>query len=280
MLAGIWSRTSAKDLQLPQSARLSLGCEGPPIWMQRYRGEGGRIDHSFLYSDPLGAARYIDLVRSARVMPVREAADAILQHGSIPMAVSRARSRKCSARECFGLSALANSKMSQQTLMVKLSIELFLVDSSMSLLSEGYELATEQLASFSIPICAIEGDFNRLPTFSDMFSARGPRRKVFTLLGYTVGNLDNELAFLRDCLICANRGDLLLIDAVLRHDDEKDVQASLKHDPMAKILAAGGTVKTNRLVSFLAGPVARHYGEDALTTPNPTCPLFSGLRDR
>ena len=144
------------------------------------------------------------------------------------------------------------------------SIEFYLVDSSMNLLSEAYELATEQLASFSIPVCAIEGDFNRLPTFSDMFSARGPRRKVFTLLGYTVGNLDNELAFLRDCLIGTNRGDLLLIDFVLRDDDGKDVQASLKHDPMAKILASGGTVKTNKLLAFLAGPVTRHYGENSL----------------
>lgn len=226
------------------------------------RGEGGRIDHSFLYSDPLGAARYIDLVRSARVMPVREAADAILQHGSIPMAVIALGAGNAQQESALA-SALANAKIPADV-DGEASIELFLVDSSISLLSEGYELATEQLASFSIPICAIEGDFNRLPTFSDMFSARGPRRKVFTLLGYTVGNLDNELTFLRDCLICANRGDLLLIDAVLRHDEERDVQASLKHDPMAKILAAGGTVKTNRLVSFLAGPVARHYGEDSL----------------
>ena len=195
-------------------------------------------------------------------MPVREAADAILQHGSIPMAVIALGAGNAQQESALA-SALANAKIPADV-DGEASIELFLVDSSISLLSEGYELATEQLASFSIPICAIEGDFNRLPTFSDMFSARGPRRKVFTLLGYTVGNLDNELTFLRDCLICANRGDLLLIDAVLRHDEERDVQASLKHDPMAKILAAGGTVKTNRLVSFLAGPVARHYGEDSL----------------
>jgi len=226
------------------------------------RGEGGRIDHSFLYSDPLGAARYVDLIRSARVMPVREAASAILDHASLPMSVV-ALGAGNAQQETGLVSALARSRIPPD-IDGEPSIEFFLVDSSVSLLTEGYELATEQLASFSIPVCAIEGDFNRLPTFSDMFSARGPRRKLFTLLGYTVGNLDNELAFLRDCLICANRGDLLLIDFVLRDDDGKDVQASLKHDPMAGILASGGTVKTNKLVAFLAGPVARHYGEDTV----------------
>ena len=226
------------------------------------RGAGGRIDHSFLYADPLGASRYIDLVRTGRAMPLHEVASAILSHGHVPLSVV-ALGAGSAQQETALVESLVRTGLPPD-IEGEPSIELYLVDTSSCLLSEGYEFASEQLATHSIPVCAIEGDFTRLPTFSEIFSPRGPRRKVFTLLGYTVGNLDNELTFLRDGLLSATRGDFLLIDFVMREAGEKDAQASLKHDPMTKILAAGGTVKTNKLLAFLAGPVSRHYGEDGL----------------
>ena len=66
------------------------------------------------------------------------------------------------------------------------SIEVFLIDTSLCLLSDGYNYAVSHLSREGIPVTAVEGDFMRLQTFSDRFAPRAPRRKLFTLLGFTL----------------------------------------------------------------------------------------------
>jgi transcriptional regulator with XRE-family HTH domain len=226
------------------------------------RGAGGRIDQSFLYSDALGAHRYMEIAQNYRGLPVKHAATSILAQTQDALTVvalgsGHARHETALVEHLVrpGLSDVAGEP----------SIELYLIDASVCMISEGYRYASEQLGRHGIPITAIEGDFIRLPTFSDCFSSRGPRRKLFTLLGFTVGNLDNEITFLRESLMGAVRGDFLLVDYLVADRSFANIEEVIANDPVSRILASGGTITTSRFLAFLAGPVSRHYGEDVLT---------------
>lgn len=226
------------------------------------RGEGGKIDHSFLYFDPAGAALYEEVSRVPEPRPLAEAAVEILSQFKEPLSVVALGSGMAHIETTL-VECLVRPESSPD-LDGEPAIDLYLVDSSACLLGEGHRHAAQRLACHSVPVVAIEGDFRKLPTFSEMFAPRGPRRKLFVLLGYTIGNLDNELSFLRESLLCATRGDLMLFDFGTQIDKSKNPGSALKSEPGAKVIQAGGTVTNNKWLAFLAGPVSRVYGEHGL----------------
>lgn len=90
---------------------------------------------------------------------------------------------------------------------------LVLLDISNVLLVIAVQHATECLKrSHSVPCVAVLGDFRRLTDYNHLFAPDSPRRRVFTMFGYTFANLDNEVQFLRRSLSWASEGDLLLLD--------------------------------------------------------------------
>lgn len=226
------------------------------------RGAGGRIDHSFLYFDPMGAALYEEVSRSPEARPLKEAANMVASMCKEPVSVvalgSGLAHLETALTQHLVPSELANGIDAEPP------IELYLVDSSSSLLAVGFRHASNTLDCLSIPVVAIEGDFRRLSTFSETFAPRGPRRRLFTLLGYTLGNLDNEQSFLRESLLCANRGDFLLLDFGVQTSKLGGSSASLKNEPGWKVINAGGTVRNNHWLAFFAGPVTRHVGADGV----------------
>ncbi len=226
------------------------------------RGEGGKIDHGFLYFDPLGAALYEEVSRSPEARPLKEAAEAILTLCTEPLSVI-ALGAGLGHIEATLTEYLVRSDL-PAGFDGEPQIELFLVDCSAALLGEGHRHVSHRLDCHSVPVVAIEGDFRRLPTFSEMFAPRGPRRKLFTLLGYTLGNLDNELSFLRDSLLSASRGDLLLLDFGAQTGKLGSSAASLKNEPGAKVLQAGGTIRNNTWLAFIANPITRFYGTEGV----------------
>ena len=222
-------------------------------------GAGGHIDQSYLYSDPLNAQRYLEIARNYRGLPLTESSTAILQRCQDPLSVI-ALGCGHARHEAALIEQLVRKEPDLDS---EPSIECFLVDSSLSLLMEGYRYASEYLARYDVPITAVEGDFSELPSVSDCFQARGPRRKVFTLLGYTIANLDNEISFLRESLIVGTRGDFLLLDfCPAETPRRKDPARLVSEDPIGKLLASGATPRNNRHLAFLAGPVTRQYGDD------------------
>jgi transcriptional regulator with XRE-family HTH domain len=222
------------------------------------RGAGGPIDQSYLYADPIGAARYMEIAQTYRGLPVKEAAAAVRNAVTdsermtlIALGSGHARQESVFA-ESFLRSASSPGKLA-----------VFLVDSSICMLTEGYRYASEYLSHFDAPIVAVEGDFSNLPAISDSFGSGVPTRRIFTLLGYTIANLPNELSLLRDSLAStSSRGDFLLLDFCTA-PSTKSVSAKsiVAADPVARLLEAGATPRTNKLLAFLAGPVTRQYGE-------------------
>lgn len=223
------------------------------------RGAGGHIDQSFLYLDPLGAQRYMEIAQSYRGLPLKEAAASILTLTKEPITLvalgaGHARHESALAEDLIRADLVDDDGCP--------SVELVLVDSSAPMLSTGFRHASAQLGPHDIPISTIEGDFTSLPTFSDGFTGRAPRRKLFTLLGYTLGNMENELSFLRQALMPAVKGDLLLLDFLVSDTNSTDPKKIIVKDPVQKILSAGATARTNKMLGFLAGPVTRHFGEN------------------
>jgi uncharacterized SAM-dependent methyltransferase len=84
-------------------------------------------------------------------------------------------------------------------------------------------------------VCAIQGDFHHLARYTQLHytPARSHRRRIYTLLGGTVGNLENEPEFFRHSLVAAAPGDLLLLDFTLAVPDaatpEETLEARTRH---------------------------------------------------
>ena len=226
------------------------------------RGAGGRIDHCYLYSDPIGAMYYCDTYGADRGLPIEAAAAAVLDRTSDALSVV-ALGAGHARRETALIENLIRPGFTD--VHGESSIEVFLIDTSLCLLSDGYNYAVSRLSREGIPVTAVEGDFMRLQTFSDRFAPRAPRRKLFTLLGFTLGNVDNELTFLRDSFLCAARGDFLLLDFVNQKFEVTDRDRILAAEPIAKLLRAKTPIGSSKILAFLAGPVARLYGEAALS---------------
>lgn len=92
-------------------------------------------------------------------------------------------------------------------------LRLVLLDISNVLLVTAVQHATDCLRrSHSVPCVAVLGDFRRLTDYNHLFAPEGPRRRIFTMFGYTFANLDNEVQFLRRSLSWASEGDILVLD--------------------------------------------------------------------
>lgn len=241
-------------LSAPGYDPLKLGQEQATL----LHGCGGTIDQSMLYLDPYGAAQYALIAETYQGLPLKKAATQI-----------------ASCKEALSVIALGSGLARHETRLVESllklpafaasdepPLDLFLVDLSQPLLSAGYRHAYEALDRAGVPITAIEGDFRTLPGFMDFFEARGPRRNLVTMLGYTIGNFSNELAFVRDSLVGCRRGDMLLLDFGVGADDPASI------DPILNQSIPNRQRSTH--LAFLLNPVTRVYGFDAKIEVVPT----------
>lgn len=132
-------------------------------------------------------------------------------------------------------------------------IRVFLLDISHMLLTEGHSYAKEKLSTTGRPIIALHGNFHDLaqyPLFSsaDMRS----RTRVFTLLGCTLANLDNEVRFFRDTMNAAAPGDFFVADysnAVAPAEQPEQIR---ELDPPLQT----GVLETHK--SWLGGSILRY----------------------
>jgi transcriptional regulator with XRE-family HTH domain len=112
-------------------------------------------------------------------------------------------------------------------------IRLFLLDISHSLLTVGHANAREALGGSLKSILALHGNFHDLPKYP-LFSERDvrTRTRVFTMLGCTLANLDNEVRFFRDTMSSAAKGDFFIADftnVYASADDPEQIRAVDPH---------------------------------------------------
>lgn len=226
-------------------------------------GEGGSLEQSALYLDPLGAAAWCALIggrdyhtKFGLTFP-ETAARIHAQTKGAPLDVIALGCGDGRREVALTLALLDRSEQTPD-------LRLYLLDISQPLLSEAYLHAAANLdARRGVCVTAVQGNFHDLPRYGQLLY-RGPsshRRRVVTMLGGTFANLDNELRWVSDALSGFGPGDLFLCDLTRTYTDDREMLAGA--DPA---LRDGGAIAADSPASlFFAGPLRRyqHDGKPA-----------------
>jgi len=222
---------------------------------QQINGSGGAIEQTYVYLDPKSALDWIQLANSpSYVAAFRES----MPHSAIA---------KC-IREVLGPSALdlialgpgdakVEVKLVQHILdeIDRPSIRFYLLDASQPLLSRGFRHAVDTFNDDPrIFVCGIQGNFHHLPRYLQLHytPARSHRRRVYMMLGDTIGNLDNEPQFFQNAFSGAAPGDLLIFDAGYVFSESMDPAEIYRCDPALSKPVPDGHQR------WLGGPIQRY----------------------
>ncbi len=216
-------------------------------------GNGGYIDDTYKYLDPTGAGQWCALLRQA---------DFASLVSSVPVADVSAKLSALIGKAPLDIVGLGSGTGKQELLLSNgllskrhTNLRLILVDISQPLLTHAVSDATSFLSETrSVPIVAIVGDFHELPKYSFLLDGEGPRRRVICMFGYTFGNLENEIRFLRNSLSWVADGDYFLIDVRCTMAPVDRPAEILKRDP-----AFGSRPKWHdKTQEFITGPILKH----------------------
>ena len=135
-------------------------------------------------------------------------------------------------------------------------IELLLFDISQPLLTTAYQHALDTFGEQSaVHTLMVQGNFHDLASYPQVsyLPAKGRRRRIYTMLGYTLANLDNEPRFFQHSMAHACAGDFLLLDFQQRTTpataSEQDIRS---HDPALRVALP------KAYAEFLAAPIRTH----------------------
>jgi len=216
---------------------------------------GGGIEQTYCYLDHQSAADWCEHAGDARYVATYRAA--------MPLEDMAAKIVELEGNRPMDLIALGPGDGLVETRMAEALIDrlpedqrdmrFYLLDISLPLLSKSHRIAKDKLDSMrGVVVMAMQGNFHFLPYFEQLFYSPARRRRIFTMLGFTFGNLDNEEWFVRESLRAATIGDLLLVDFL--------VSLAPSSDP-AKIRACDPALTTQpreTLVRWLSGPFRRY----------------------
>ncbi len=105
------------------------------------------------------------------------------------------------------------------------SIRFYLLDASQPLLSYAFKHAVDTFSSDpNLFVCGLQGNFHHLPRYLQLHysPARSHRRRIYMMMGGTIGNLENEPSFFQNSFAGAAPGDLLLFDVSYPATDSMD----------------------------------------------------------
>jgi transcriptional regulator with XRE-family HTH domain len=226
------------------------------------QGEGGFIEQSHLYLDPMSAANWCalsgqeDYSRIAgQTTPLHLAAEEITKSIGPDEARLDIIGLGCGdgKREVHLIQHLLERRQYQE-------IRLFLIDISQPLLSCAHKYATEHLAEHpEVQVFALQGNFHELPRYTHIFrspSDAETRRRIFCMFGYTFGNLQNEVHFLRNSLLGYSPGDFLLLNVTLAVAPAHDAEQIHHTDSLLSGAIKG--VWKKRQDQWLSGPISRY----------------------
>ncbi|MCS6914587.1 MAG: L-histidine N(alpha)-methyltransferase [Myxococcales bacterium] len=221
-------------------------------------GRGGYVEQSYLYLDHLSAACWCaiadqeDYVAAQMGKPLDRAANQIL---------------KCVGGAGIDVIALGCGDGKAEVRLVQhlaervehSDLRFYLLDISQPLLSAAYKHAADTLADRrGVAIFAIQGNFHDLPRYTQLLYTphRAHRRRVVCMFGYTFGNLQNEILFVRNSLVGFAPGDLLLLDVGLCCAPADQPEEIMRRDPrLAGTLPSGWK---RRYEEWLSGPIWRY----------------------
>ncbi len=219
-------------------------------------GPGGHIEQTFAYLEHRSAIAYMALghdpnyvARYRAIYPLAELAKRV--------------STEC-GQTLLKVIALGPGdgnlevRFVQQLLseLTKPDIELLLFDISQPLLNAAYQHALDTFGEQSpVHTLLLHGNFHDLAMYPQISYAPaiGRRRRIYTMMGNTLANLDNEPRFLHHCMSHCQPGDFLILD-IRRRQAPLDASPEMirKSDPVL----LGPFPKAN--AEFLTTPIRMH----------------------
>lgn len=193
--------------------------------IEAVNGPGGKVEQTFVYLDHRSAENWNELCNQSEYvtkyrerMPLDAMAQRILEEtGHVRLDVMALGSGDGKQETRFVEYLLDGAERVQKTT----DIRLYLLDVSQPLLNEGYQHAATKVARRGVLVQAIQGNFHHWARYTQLHHVpeRSHRRRVVTMLGSTLGNLDNEVSFFEQTLIGLATDDLLLLDVLVAKGD-------------------------------------------------------------
>lgn len=219
--------------------------------VQLLNGPGGTFDQSYLYLDPQSASDWLQLCNSELY--------AQTFRDGCPLDQIAARAAKVVGGGTLDINALGPGDGRQEVRLVqnllrempRASARLLLLDISHTLLATAWQYASATLEPSRVAAFALHGNFHDLARYPILHEAPG-RVRIYTLLGYTLANLANEVLFFRELARCAAAGDLLVLDFTTAYGSPDQPAAVREREP---VLVKGAPPSH---VDWLTGPVLRH----------------------
>ena len=219
-------------------------------------GPGGHIEQTFAYLEHRSAIAYMALghdpayvARYRAVYPLAELAQRVsMECGQAPLKVIALGPGDGNLEVRFVQQLLSELK--------KPDIELVLFDISQPLLNAAYQHALDTFGEQSpVHTLLLQGNFHDLALYPQVCysPAKGRRRRIYTIMGNTLANLDNEPRFFQHCMSHCQPGDFLVLDIRRR---QAPLQASEEAIRKADSVFHGPFPKAN--AEFLSTPIRMH----------------------
>lgn len=232
---------------------LSLGLEVARV----LNGPGGPVEQTLLYFDAESASDWLALsmdptyaVHFRLTNPLDEAARLIAAQ------VGHAGVDVCGLGVGDGQSETRLAEHLANELPAPLDLRLKLLDISHVLLTRAYRHAADRMESRGVPVQTLHANFHHLRDCPEMYyqPPSAPRRyRVYTLLGSTLANLENEVQWFRELHVCAQPGDFCMLDIQTCYAPPDRPDEIALHDPP---LAAGRPPATHE--RWISGLLRRH----------------------
>lgn len=228
----------AADLLQPANGAAELNACFLPAYDRRQLVEemrrllnsaGGALDQTYLYLDDAGAEAWLRSCHSPRIQSLFRAIPHEAAARCIADRVGEAGVDVVALGSGDGTNELRLCQALLETLPTA-DLHLFLLDVSHPLLNIAFKHAQEMLPDVHTE--AMHGDFRRLTQYDRLLPRpeTAHRRRLYTMLGCTLSNLDNEPAFWRDQLRLSAPGDLAIFDfqvACARPQDDPVLQSPI-----------------------------------------------------
>lgn len=217
---------------------------------QILNGEGGALEQSMLYLDDQSAGDWLALCRgtvswgSFRALPMDHVAELLAPELSSGVDINAlgagdGRSEVALCEHILGVRPDAD-------------LRLHLLDISHPLLHAAHEYAKASLAD-RVPVKTLHGNFHHLWRFAVLLPRSAPdRRRIYSLVGHTMSNLDNEVAWIRDQLSLAAPGDFMIVDYSTAYAPPEEPEQIRALDPPL----SNGVPPLH--VEWVTGPIKRY----------------------
>lgn len=218
-------------------------------------GPGGPVEQTYLYLDGKSAADWINLSSNGPFATAFRDACPLDQVAARVLRLARGHGIDLN---CLGPGdGRAESRLAQYIVDGRPTppdMRMCLLDISPTMLNAAFRHAADLLERRGVAVFGLVGNFHELRRVPVMaYRARGSERcRVYTLLGVTVANLNDEVRWFRELTACASPGDLLVLDVGMARAPAGDEAAIRAAEPALR----DGPPATH--FEWLSGPILRY----------------------